>query len=111
MATNSKDSASNDDWVRLVSSDGHSFLLRRKVALASGTLKSMLSTEGNFAEAAANTCPVQERAVVVEKLCEYLQYKTTYENVPPKEDIPDFSERIPPEIVLELLLAADYFEA
>lgn len=42
------------------------------------------------------------RAIVVEKLCEYLQYKRTYESIPAKEDIPDFSERIPPEIVLEL---------
>ncbi|KAI0084643.1 BTB/POZ protein [Irpex rosettiformis] len=94
--------SSDDDWVRLVSNDGHSFLVRRRVAMVSGTLKSMLSTEGNFVEAAANTCPVQERAIVVEKLCEYMQYKSTYENVPPKEDIPDFAERIPPEIVLEL---------
>ncbi|KAI0788980.1 BTB/POZ protein [Irpex lacteus] len=99
-----------DDWVRLVSNDGHSFLVRRKVAMVSGTLKDMLSTEANFAEAAANTCPVQERAIVTEKLCEYMQYKSTYENVPPKEDIPDFSERIPPEIVLELLTTADYFD-
>lgn len=51
---------------------------------------------------------VHESAVVVEKLCEYLQYKTTYENVPPKEDIPDFSERIPPEIVLELFVASSF---
>lgn len=42
------------------------------------------------------------RGIIVEKLCEYLQYKYTYENVPPKEDIPDFLERIQPEIVLEL---------
>ena len=39
---------------------------------------------------------------MVEKLCEYLQYKSTYENVSAKEDIPDFTERVPPEIVLEL---------
>lgn len=39
---------------------------------------------------------------MVEKLCEYLQYKSTYESVPAKEDIPDFTERVPPEIVLEL---------
>ena len=31
-----------------------------------------------------------------------MQYKSTYETVAPKEDMPDFTERIPPEIVLEL---------
>ena len=39
---------------------------------------------------------------MVEKLCEYLQYKSTYENAPPRDDIPDFTERIPPEVALEL---------
>ena len=54
-------------------------------------------------------CPVNpvlnvraSRGVVVEKLCEYLQYKWTYEKASPKEDIPDFNERIPPEVALEL---------
>lgn len=41
-------------------------------------------------------------AVVTEKLVEYLSYKATYEHAPPKEDIPDFYERIMPEVALEL---------
>jgi hypothetical protein len=39
---------------------------------------------------------------VTEKFVEYLAYKTTYENVNPNEEIPDFFERIAPEIALEL---------
>lgn len=39
---------------------------------------------------------------MAEKLVEYLSYKTTYESAGPKEDIPDFFERIMPEIALEL---------
>ena len=42
------------------------------------------------------------RGVIVEKLCEYLTFKTLYEKAPPKEDIPDFTERLAPEIALEL---------
>jgi elongin-C len=38
----------------------------------------------------------------VEKVAEYMAYKTTYEKAGPKEDVPDFMERIPPEIALEL---------
>lgn len=45
---------------------------------------------------------IGNRGIVVEKLCEYLQYKYTYENAPPKEDVPEFTERIPPEVALEL---------
>jgi transcription elongation factor B subunit 1 len=39
---------------------------------------------------------------VTEKFVEYLAYKATYENAPPNEEIPDFIERIAPEIALEL---------
>ncbi|PCH41925.1 transcriptional elongation regulator [Wolfiporia cocos MD-104 SS10] len=102
---------SDSDWVKLVSRDGHSYLIPRKVAIGSGTLRNMLSAESNFAEAASNTCFIDERAIVVEKLCEYLFYKALYESVPQKEPIPDFQERIPPEVALELLMAADYYEA
>ncbi|KAF7789245.1 hypothetical protein EIP86_000186 [Pleurotus ostreatoroseus] len=141
-------SKSPEDWIRLVSDDGYSYLVKRKVAMASGTLRNMLGVEseydlwyvkgtlshstfgaiGSFAESAFNTCPVNARAIVTEKLCEYMQYKQTYENAPAKEDIPDFQERIPPEVALELyvlfvhlddlslmadhrLVAADYYES
>jgi transcription elongation factor B subunit 1 len=39
---------------------------------------------------------------VTEKFVEFLAYKATYENVQPNEEIPDFIERIAPEIALEL---------
>lgn len=35
----------DSDWVKLVSSDGYSFLVKRNVATVSGTLKTMLSTD------------------------------------------------------------------
>ncbi|KAH8096868.1 POZ domain-containing protein [Cristinia sonorae] len=109
-ANQGKPSASENDWIRITSNDGFSFLVPRKVAVVSGTLKNMLSTESNFAEAASNTCPMSERGVIVEKICEYLTYKALYEKAPPKEEIPDFLERLAPEISLELLMAADYYD-
>lgn len=42
------------------------------------------------------------RAVIVEKLCEYLSYKSLYESAKKNEEIPDFQERVYPEISLEL---------
>ncbi|KAJ7143689.1 BTB/POZ protein [Mycena epipterygia] len=105
-------SADNDnDWVRVTSDDGYSFLVRRCVANASETMRDMLDTAGNYAEAKARTCPVHQRALIVEKLLEYMSFKAHYEAASvAKDEVPvhEFMERIPPEIVLELLLAADY---
>lgn len=43
-------------------------------------------------------------AVLVEKICEYMSFKAQYEAGGPKEEVPlnEFTERIPPEIALEL---------
>ncbi|KAF8548117.1 hypothetical protein OG21DRAFT_1423641 [Imleria badia] len=100
----SNDLQENDGWVKLVSSDGYSFLIKRSVAMMSGTLKNMLNFDSSFKEALANTCPISERAPVVEKVCEYMSFKAHYEGLGSKEDIPinEFTERIPPEIALEL---------
>ncbi|KII85435.1 hypothetical protein PLICRDRAFT_44738 [Plicaturopsis crispa FD-325 SS-3] len=105
------DKSDEPEWVRVTSHDGYSFMIKRKVANGSVTLGNMLKT-GTFAEALSNTCLVNERGAVVEKLCEYMAFKATYENAGPKEEVPvnEFMERLPPEVTLELLLAADYLE-
>lgn len=45
-----------------------------------------------------------QRAIIAEKLIEYMSFKSHYETVGPKEDIPlhEYMERLPREIVLEL---------
>ncbi len=35
-------------YVKLISSDGHEFVIKREHALTSGTIKAMLSGPGNF---------------------------------------------------------------
>ncbi|KAF8496348.1 BTB/POZ protein, partial [Gautieria morchelliformis] len=98
------------EWVRIKSGDDFTFIVPRKAAEASGMLKNMLDPSGGFAEAHSNTCQIQWRAVVTEKVAEYLVYKVQYEKASAKEEIPDFIERIVPELVLEMLTAADYLE-
>ncbi|SJL01165.1 uncharacterized protein ARMOST_04483 [Armillaria ostoyae] len=110
MNADSKD----EDWVRIESNDGFSFLVRRRVANISGTIKNSLDTESGFSEAESKTYVAREyRGLIVQKLLEYMCFKAHYEKVGPKEEVPvnEFLERIPPEIVLELLLAADYQES
>lgn len=41
-----KTAQSPDDWVRLISSDGFTYLVRRKVAHCSGMLKNTLDIDG-----------------------------------------------------------------
>ena len=130
---------SQDDWIRVTSRDGFSFIVKRGVVFRSGTLRNMLDERrafissthpgcpsclrdipsDSFTEAVQKVCLVDERSVssprrlpifhssylraaVTEKFVEYLAYKATYENVNPNEEIPDFQERIAPEIALEL---------
>ncbi|TEB19126.1 POZ domain-containing protein, partial [Coprinellus micaceus] len=110
-----EESSGENDWVGLESNDGFSYLVRRKVAQTSGTMRAMLDPNGGYAEAQTKLCNINERhafGIVTEKLVEYMCFKAHYQNVGPKEDIPvqEMQERIPPEIVLEVLLAADYQE-
>ncbi|KAJ3983511.1 BTB/POZ protein [Lentinula detonsa] len=102
--------ADPEDWVRIISHDGYTFLLRRKVANMSETIKNSLDETGGFAEAETKTYRSQERGIIVQKMIEYMSFKAHYSNVGPQEEIPanDMTERLPPEILLELILAADY---
>jgi len=97
-------------WVLIKTDDGFSFAVERKVALASPTLANSLSEESNFSEAASNSCHIPARGAVGQKVVEYLAHKAQFQNAQAGEDIPDFLDRIPPEIALELLMAADYLE-
>ncbi|KAF8483519.1 hypothetical protein DFH94DRAFT_690008 [Russula ochroleuca] len=115
---------SQDDWIRVTSRDGFSFIVKRSVVFRSGTLRNMLDERRTSLPAPPFTPHVHathlspkiasrrpyKKAAVTEKFVEYLAYKATYENVSPNEEIPDFIERIAPEIALELLSAADYLE-
>ena len=44
----------NVDYVTLISSDGFEFIIDRKSAMGSGTIKNMLSSPGQFTESIQN---------------------------------------------------------
>lgn len=91
-------------FVKLISAEGNEFLVEKIVAAnGSEMLKSML--EGNFRESEHNVVRFPEiSSRVLEKLIEYLYYKSKYEQSTDK--IPEF--QIEPEMSLELLVAANY---
>ncbi|BGP19632.1 hypothetical protein JCM10213_000089 [Rhodosporidiobolus nylandii] len=94
-------------WVTLVSSDGHRYVLPRAAALGSGFIKDNLSA--GFSETTTGVIHLAEqRAEIVEKVAEYLMYKDRYKET--KGEIPDFKDRVKPEIALELLMASDFLD-
>lgn len=98
---------SDSMYVRLVSSDGHEFVIKRDYALTSGTIKSMLSGPGQFAENETNEVTFREiPSHVLAKVCQYFIYKVRYTNS--STEIPEF--HITPEIALELLMAANFLD-
>jgi len=94
-------------YVKLMSSDGHEFIVKREHALTSGTIKAMLSGPGQFAENEANEVHFREiPSHVLQKVCMYFTYKVRYTNS--STEIPEFP--IAPEIALELLMAANFLD-
>ena len=110
-------------YVKLISSDGHEFIVKREHALTSGTIKAMLSGPGQFSENETNEVNFREiPSHVLQKVCMYFTYKVRshfirrmkkthvfqvrYTNS--STEIPEFP--IPPEIALELLMAANFLD-
>ncbi|EEC51730.1 predicted protein [Phaeodactylum tricornutum CCAP 1055/1] len=93
-------------FVKLVSADGHEFLMARTVAIASSkTIRLML--EGSFREAQDNVIRFPDIAgYVLERVVKYLHYKTQHSTSTSR--IPEFA--IEPEVALELLIAAKYLD-
>ncbi|CAF9936820.1 MAG: Transcription elongation factor B (SIII), polypeptide 1 (15kDa, elongin C) [Alectoria fallacina] len=109
--------ASSSPYVTLISNDGFEFIIRREAACVAGTIKKMLDPQSAcalpfdvHAHAVIYTMRVtiltsqnNHSGVVLEKVCEYLYYNLKHKD---EKDVPDME--IPPELCLELLMAADY---
>ncbi|KAI9703837.1 MAG: hypothetical protein M1836_007608 [Candelina mexicana] len=94
-------------YITLVSNDGFKFIVRREAACVSGAIRRMVDPRSNFAEAIENRCVLENiNGVVLEKVCEYFYYSEKHKNA---KDVPDME--IPPELCLELLVAADYLKS
>jgi hypothetical protein len=130
MADDKKD-AEITGTVKLISADGHEFVIDRKAAMVSGTIRSMLSGPSTyqaiylfvlffffrpvsdlffsvtFTEQQLGEINFREISTpILEKVCQYFYYKLKYANI--TTEIPEFP--IEPEIALELLMAANFLD-
>lgn len=96
--------------VRLVSADGEAFVVERRIAMASGFLRNLL-TSGRWAEAARGEVSFPSiSGGALRKCIEYMHYKVRHSapGVDPRAPLPPFP--IPVEDGLELLAAANYLD-
>ncbi|KAI9744897.1 MAG: hypothetical protein M1818_001822 [Claussenomyces sp. TS43310] len=93
-------------FVTLVSSDGFEFVVLREAACVSGAIRRMLDPRSGFAESVNARCTFEEiNGLVLEKVAEYFYYNYKNRNT---DDVADMD--IPPELCLELLMAADFLD-
>lgn len=105
MASSSQSQAPSK-YVTLISSDGFEFVVLREAACISGAIKRMLDPNSGFLESTTGRCQLAEiNGIVLEKVAEYFYYNYRNRN---REDVPDME--IPPELCLELLMAADFLD-
>ncbi|DAZ98070.1 TPA: hypothetical protein N0F65_001945, partial [Lagenidium giganteum] len=87
--------------------EGHEIMISRKCAMVSGTIRAMLNAKNADPENGDEGIRFADlNAVVLEKVCQYMYYKTQYTDSTSR--FPDFE--IPPEMALELMMAANYLE-
>lgn len=94
-----------DKYVKLVSAEGMEFFLERRIAVGSGTIRTML--EGQFRESNENLIRFPDiSGYILENVVKYLHYKAQFSKSSTR--IPEFP--IQPEVALELMIAAKYLD-
>lgn len=92
-------------YIKLISSDGHEFIIKREYAFISRQIKAMLGGPCEYAVNETNEVNFREiPSHILQKVCQYFTYKVRYTNS--SGEIPEFP--VGPEEALELLLAANF---
>mmetsp|Transcript_3606 Transcript_3606/g.6729 ORF Transcript_3606/g.6729 Transcript_3606/m.6729 type:complete len:114 (-) Transcript_3606:194-535(-) len=97
------------DFVKLISSEGHEFICAKEVAMASGTIRRMLTGPGIWKE---NTGPIPTIHFetisynILEKVIQYFYYKKQFDNK--KGPLEKFDIEI--DQLIPLLIAANFLD-
>ena len=95
------------DYITLLSNDGYKFIVDKKTAMISQTLRNMLYGGGNFEEAKTKTLRLNNvRAPILERIIEYWHYRTQYSDH--VDQLPKFE--VDPSMAIELLNCAEYLQ-
>lgn len=92
------------EFVTLVSSDNHRFVILKEVAQISSVLK---NTQG-FEESKTGKINLDMDGDILECVVNYLYYNYKYKEQAETGNIPEFN--IPTHLALELLVKADYLD-
>ncbi|OQV16490.1 hypothetical protein BV898_09328 [Hypsibius exemplaris] len=97
----------HSEYVILISSDFHEFIIKRACAYMSPTLKRIFDTRNRTVKPwTVSEVLVNYPSLVVSKVADYLIYKEYYERT--QEDAPKF--KVEPANVLEVLLASQFLD-
>ncbi|KAJ3680767.1 hypothetical protein LUZ60_015256 [Juncus effusus] len=94
-----------EETVKLISAEGFEFVIDKKAAMVSKTLKNMLTSPGGFAETQHGEVRFPEiSTAILEKICQYFYWSLQYASGEETEF------HIEPEMTLELMMAANYLD-
>ncbi|XP_030522118.1 elongin-C [Rhodamnia argentea] len=92
-----------DDTVKLISAEGFEFVIDKKAAMVSQTIRNMLTSPGSFSETQLGQVTFPEiSTTILEKICQYFYWSMQYASGKETEF------HIEPELTLELMMAANY---
>ena len=95
------------DYITLLSNDGYTFIVDKKTAMISQTIRNMLYGGGNYEEANSKTIRLNNiRAPILERIIEYWHYRSQYSDH--VDLLPKFE--IDPAMAIELLNYSDYLQ-
>ena len=102
----------NSMFVKLISQDGHEFIVKREHAFMSATIQGMLSGPGEIAADETNEVRLGEiPSHILSRVCMFFSYKVRYANPPDGDDAPEAPEFVIDEdIALELLMASNFLD-
>ncbi|KAF2728750.1 POZ domain-containing protein [Polyplosphaeria fusca] len=94
------------EYVTLVSNDGYEFKILRSAACVAGTIRKAMDPASGFKEAIESRMTFENlNGLVLEQVCLYLYYHQKHAEA---RDVPD--PDVPQELLLELLMAAEYLQ-
>ncbi|GAB2286305.1 hypothetical protein Dimus_020722 [Dionaea muscipula] len=92
-----------EDTVKLISAEGFEFVIDKKAAMVSKTIRNMLTSPGSFAETERGEVTFPDiSTTILEKICQYFYWSLQYASGKETEF------HIEPELTLELMMAANY---